>query len=145
MSVDLDKLLLHSAYNTFKNLNVQRDALDLPTAVGAGVVYTDSVTFALTEDIAFLQAYSFATDYGDYFNYLDSQYHDFYRLINNNFDYMVLSSSGLLTYTINMFLDTENRRVTFTLTLSRQGFGAVTINHNTYKVPITFVDYRLTN
>lgn len=145
MSVDLDKLMLHTAYNTFKNLSVQRDELDLPASVGAGVVYTDSVVFNLTEDIAFLQAYSYATDYGDYFTYLDSAYHDFYRLINNNSDYMVLSSSGLLVYTINMVLDTANRRVTFTLTLSRQGFGAVTINHPTYKVPITFVDYRLTN
>lgn len=145
MSVDLDKLMLHTAYNTFKNLSIQRGELDLPPSVGAGVVYTDTVTFDLTEEIAFLQAYSYATDYGDYFNYLDSQYHDAYRLINNNYDYMVLSSSGLLTYTINMVLDTLNKKVTFTLTLSRQGFGAVTINHPTLKVPVTFVDYRLTN
>lgn len=145
MEPNLDKLLLHTTYNTFKNLNVQRDQLDLPPSVGAGVVYTDTVTFQLTEDIAFLQAYSFATDYGDYFNYLDSQYHNGWRLINNNADYLVFSSGGLLFYTVNMFLDTVNRQVTFTLTLSRQGFGAVTINHDTYKVPITFVDYRLTN
>lgn len=96
MAVDLDKLMLHSAYNTFKNINVQRDYLDIPTSLSAGQYYTDSVTFQLTEDIAFLQAYSYATDYGDYFNYLDSGYHDAWRVINNNNDYVVFSSSGLL-------------------------------------------------
>lgn len=145
MGPNLDKLLLHSAYNTFKNLSVQRDELDLPTSMSAGQYYTDTVTFQLTEAIAFLQAYSFATDYGDYFSFLDSQYHNQWRTINNNNDYMILSSSGLLFFNIYMFLDTTNLRVTFTLVLSRVGFGAVTINHPTYKVPITFVDYRLTN
>lgn len=145
MEPDLDKLLLHSSYNTFKNLSVQRDELDLPTSMSAGQYYTDSVTFQLTEDIAFLQAYSFATDYADYFNFLDSGYHDFWRAINNNNDYLVFSSSGLLFYNIYMFLDTAKKQVTFTLVLSRVGFGAVTIRHDTYKVPITFVDYRLTN
>lgn len=145
MEPDLDKLLLHSSYNTFKNLSVQRNELDLPLSLAAGEYYTDVVTFQLNEAIAFLQAYSYATDYGDYFNYLDSRYHDEWRTINNNNDYMVLSSSGLLFYNIYMFLDTTNLRVTFTLILSRVGFGAVTINHSTYKVPITFTDYRLTN
>lgn len=145
MAVNLDKLMLHSAYNTFKNISVQRGQLTLPPSVGAGVVYTDTITFDLSEEIAFLQAYSFATDYADYFNYLDSHLHDNWRVVNTNNDYLVFSSSGLLSYTINMSLDFTARTVTFTLRLSRMGFGAVTINHNTYKVPITFVDYRLTN
>lgn len=145
MAVDLDKLLLHSSYNTFKNLNIQRGELVIPASMAAGEYYTNSVSFDLTEDIAFLQAYSYATDYGDYFNYLDSQYHDEWRLINNNFDYLILSSSGLIVMLINMTLDTVNRRVTFTLSISRVGFGAITINHSTYRVPVTFADYRLTN
>lgn len=145
MSVDLDKLMLHTAYNTFKNINVQRGELIIPASIGAGVNYTHTISFDLTEDIAFLQAYSYATDYGDYFNFLDSNYHDFYRLINNNRDYLLFSSSGLLFFTINMQLDTLNKKVYFTFRCSRQGFGAVTIRHTDYRVPVTFVDYRLTN
>jgi len=145
MSVDLDKLMLHSSYNTFKNLNIQRGELVIPTSMTAGQYYTNSVSFTLTEEIAFLQGYSYATDYGDYFNYLDSQYHDEWRIINNNYDYMLLSSSGLIVMLINMTLDTVNRRVTFTLSISREGSGAITIQHDTYRVPVTFVDYRLTN
>lgn len=145
MAVNLDKLLLHSSYNTFKNLSVQRDELVLPTSMSAGEYYTDTVTFDLTEDIAFLQAYSYATDYGDYFSFLDGLYHDQWRVINNNNDYMILSSSGLLTAKIFMKLDTTNRQVTFTFVLSRVGFGAVDIRHPTYRIPVTFVDYRLTN
>lgn len=143
MAVDLDKLMLHSSYNTFKNIDVQKNTLDLPTAVGAGSIYTDSVTFSLAETAVFMQGYSYATDYGDYFNYLDSQYHDEWRNVHTNNDYMVLSSSGLLTYTIKLELTTTS--AIFTLRLSRQGFGAVTINHPTYLVPIAFIDYRLTN
>ena len=143
--INLDLLMLHSSYNTFKNINVQRGELVIPSSLSAGQYYTNSVTFDLTEEIAFLQAYSKATDYGDYFTYLDSTYHDFWRVINNNYDYMLLSSSGLLFFNIYMLLDTVNKKVTFTLVLSRVGFGAVTINHPTYRVPITFVDYRLTN
>mgnify|MGYP000966254426 CR=1 FL=1 len=143
MAVDLDKLMLHSSYNTFKNIDVQKDTLDLPTAVGAGSIYTDSVTFSLAETAAFMQGYSYATDYGDYFNYLDSQYHDEWRNVHTNNDYMVLSSSGLLTYTIKLELTATS--AIFTLRLSREGFGAVTINHPTYLVPIAFIDYRLTN
>jgi len=143
MAVDLDKLMLHSSYNTFKNIDVQKNTLDLPTAVGAGSIYTDTVTFSLQETAVFMQGYSYATDYGDYFNYLDSQYHDEWRNVHTNNDYMVLSSSGLLTYTIKLELTTTS--AIFTLRLSRQGFGAVTINHPTYLVPIAFIDYRLTN
>lgn len=143
MAVDLDKLMLHSSYNTFKNIDVQKDTLALPTAVGAGSIYTDSVTFSLAETAAFIQGYSYATDYGDYFNYLDSGYHDEWRNVHTNNDYMVLSSSGLLTYTIKLELTATS--AIFTLRLSRQGFGAVTINHPTYLVPIAFIDYRLTN
>ena len=143
MAVDLDKLMLHSSYNTFKNIDVQKNTLDLPTSVGAGSIYTDSVTFNLQETAVFMQGYSFATDYGDYFNYLDSQYHDEWRNVHTNNDYMVLSSSGLLTYTIKLELTATS--AIFTLRLSRQGFGAVTINHPTYLVSIAFIDYRLTN
>lgn len=140
---DLDKLAFHSAYNTFKNSSVLRDELDLPASVAAGAVYVDEVTFTLAEAASFIQAYVKTTDYSDYFQYLDSQYHDSYRNINQNTDHLVFSSGGLLNYDIYMKINAN--KVTFSLRLSRQGFGAVTINHPTYKVPITFVEYRLTN
>lgn len=143
MAVDLDKLMLHSSYNTFKNINVQKDYLAIPASVGAGSIYTDSVTFNLEESVAFMQGYSYATDYGDYFNYLDSQYHDEWRNVHTNNDYLVFSSSGILNPTIKLELTATS--AIFTFRLSRQGFGAVTINHPTYLVPIAFIDYRLTN
>lgn len=145
MAVDLDKLMFHTSYNTMKNLNVQKDYLDIPASVGAGVLYTDTVTFNLTEQIAFLQAYVFATDYGDYFSFLDGTYHDQWRTVNNNNDYLILSDAGLISYNIRMSLDVGSLTVSFVLSISRVGFGAINIRHNTFRVPITFVDYRLTN
>jgi len=143
MAVDLDKLMLHSSYNSFKNSAVNRGNLALPTSIAAGDTWISTVTFTLAQAAVFMQGYSFATDYGDYFNYLDSQYHNAWRVMNENSDYLVFSSSGLLVYTINMTLSGSS--VTFTLRLSRLGFGAVTINHPTYLIPITLIDYRLAN
>lgn len=143
MQPDLDKLAFHSAYNSLKNTDVKRGELDLPASVGAGSIYVDEVTFELEEVASFVQAYVKTTDYSDYFQYLDSSYHDSYRNINQNTDHLVFSSGGLLNYDI--YMKVAGNQVTFSLRLSRQGFGAVTIDHPTYKVPITFVEYRLTN
>lgn len=143
MAIDVDKLDFISKLNSFKNLSVLRGELDLPASVGAGTVYVDTLEFTLQEQASFVQAYINATAYDDYFQYLDSKYHDHYMPVNNNVDFLVFSSSGLLNYDIYMKIF-ENK-VTFSLRLSRMGFGAVTINHPTYKVPITFVEYRLAN
>jgi hypothetical protein len=143
MAVDLDKLALHSSYNSFKNNSVQRNNLVIPASVGAGSVYTNTVSFTLTNPAAFIQGYSYATDYGDYFLYLDSAYHDAWRVVNENADYLLRSSSGLLSYTIKMQI--VGNVVSFTMRLSRAGFGAVTIFHDTYLIPITFIDYQLAN
>lgn len=143
MSVDLDKLMLHSSYNSFKNNTVQRGNLVIPASVGAGSVYTNTISFTLSNVAAFIQAYSYATDYGDYFLYLDSAYHDAWRVINENADYLLRSSSGLLSYTIKMQI--VGNVVSFTMRLSRAGFGAVTITHDTYVIPVTFIDYQLAN
>lgn len=141
--VNLDLLLLHSSYNAFKNISVQRNSLVLPASMAAGEYYTNSIEFTLEEIASFMQGYNYSTDYSDYFNYLDSQYHDTWRSQQNSYDHLVFSSSGLLNYFIRMQLN--GNKVTFTLSLSRVGFGAVTIRHDTYRVPITFIEYRLAN
>lgn len=143
MTVDLDKLALHTSYNTYKNNSVKRGNLALPTSLGAGLTWTSTLTLTLSQAAAFLQAYSFATDYGDYFNYLDSQYHDAWRIVNQNADYLLNSSGGLQFFNINMVL--SGTSVTFTLIHKNTGGGTLTYIHNTYLVPIALIDYTLAN
>lgn len=143
MSVDLDKLALHTSYNTYKNNSVKRGNLALPTTLGAGATWTSTLTLTLSEAAPFIQAYSYGTDYGDYFNYLDSLYHDAWRVINQNADYLLFSSSGLQFYKINMVLNGTS--VTFTLIHKNIGGGTLTYRHDTYLVPVTLIDYKLAN
>lgn len=143
MAVDLDKLMLHSSYNTYKNNSVQRGNLSLPTSLGAGLTWTSTVSFTLSRASAFIQAYSYATDYGDYFLYLDSAYHDAWRVINQNNDYLLFSSGGLQYFNINMSI--VGTTVTFTLIHKNISAGTLTYTHPTYLVPVTFIDYSLTN
>lgn len=139
----LQKLVLHTSYNSFKNISVHRDELDLPASLNTVSNYTDSVAFTLTENASFLMAYMYTSDYAQYFQFLDSKYHDAWRQINNNNDNLIFTSSGLYYYNIRMSL--VGNLVTFTLIAPRSTSGTPTVNHPTGKVPITFVEYRLAN
>lgn len=143
MAVDLNKLILHTGYNSFKNVSVYRDELDLPVSLNTSTVYTDSVSFTLSEQASFIQAYMKTSDYAQYFQFLDSEYHDAWRQINANNDNLIFTSSGLYYYYVRMSI--SGNVVTFTLQAPRSTSGTPVIRHNTMKVPITFIEYRLAN
>lgn len=143
MNPDLSKLILHTAYNTFKNINVYRDQLVLPSSLNTSSFYTYSTQFILSEDASFFQAYMYTSDYNQYFEFLDSAYHDAWRQINANNDNLIFTSAGLYYYYVRMTID--GRKVTFTLFAPKSTSGTPTVNHPTFRVPVTFIEYRLAN
>lgn len=143
MSVDLSKLILHTGYNTFKNISVYRNDLTLPSSLNTSTVYENEIVFNLSENASFLQAYMYSTDYNQYFEFLDSSYHDAWRQINANNDNLILTSAGLYYYYVRMKIN--DKRVTFTLFAPKSTSGTPTVRHPSFKVPITFIEYRLAN
>lgn len=141
--LDLTKLILHTGYNSFKNIEVHRNNLTLPPTLNTSSTYSDSITFTLQENASFLMAYMYTSDYAQYFQFLDSAYHDAWRQINNNNDNLIFTSAGLYYYYVRMTL--QGNQVTFTLIAPRSTSGTPTVNHPTSLVPITFVEYRLAN
>ena len=141
--VDLSKLILHTGYNSFKNVAIYRGNLTLPTTLNTGSKYTNSITFDLTEQASFIQAYMYTSDYAQYFQFLDSAYHDAWRQINANNDNLIFTSAGLYYYYVTMKVD--GFKVTFTLEAPRSTSGTPTVSHPTGLVPVTFTKYRLTN
>lgn len=143
MTLDLTKLILHTGYNSFKNSSVQRGNLTLPTSLNTSNFHTSTLVFTLTEPASFIQAYKYSSDYGDYFNYLDSAYHDAWRQVNVNDDDLIFTSAGLYYY--NIYMKLVGNVVTFTLFAPKSTSGTPTVTHPTYLVPVTFVEYRLAN
>lgn len=146
MQPDVTKLVMTSDLNAFKNQSVQRGFLPMPTSVGASSRVTNQITFTLGESANFIQAYVFASDYGDYFNFLDSKYHDAWRSINNSVatgsgDFLVFSSNGLINYLIRISLNANI--VTAILSIQNISGSPITINHSSYLIPITFIEYTL--
>lgn len=138
----LRKLVLHTSYNSFKNTSFQSDVLTLPSSLGVSA-YNTSVSFTLPETASFLGAYMYTSDYAQYFEYLDSAYHDAWRQINNNNDNLIFTSGGLYYYRIRMKLD--GTTVTFSLYAPAATSGTPTVTHPTHQVPITLAAYRLAN
>lgn len=140
----LRKLALHTGYNSFKNLAVHRGNLVLPTTLNTSTTYAYSLSFTLAENASFTMAYMYTSDYAQYFQFLDSGYHDAWRQINNNEDNLIFTvAHGLYYYRIRMSLN--GNIVTFTLYAPRSTSGSPVIRHPTGLVPITFVEYRLAN
>lgn len=146
MDEDVTKLILTSDLNAFKNRSVQRGNIPIPTSIAAGARVVNSITFTLSENANFIQAYIYATDYGDYFNFLDSKYHDGWRSINNSAasgsgEYLIFTSGGLYDYAVRISIN--GNVVTATASFRNISGGTITINHPTYLVPITFIEYTL--
>lgn len=146
MEPDITKLIMTSDKNAFKNESVQRSNLAIPTSIAAGAKVTTTVEFTLNEAANFIQVYIFATDYGDYFNFLDSKYHDGWRPINNSTasgsgEYLIFTSGGLYDYAVRISID--GKKVTATASFRNISGGTITINHPTYLIPITFIEYTL--
>lgn len=146
MEPDITKLIMTSDKNAFKNESVQRNNLAIPTSIPASSRVTSTVQFTLNEAANFLQVYVYATDYGDYFNFLDSKYHDGWRPINNSSasgsgEYLLFTSGGLYDYGVKISIN--GKIVTATAYFRNISGGTITINHPTYLVPITFIEYTL--
>lgn len=141
--IDLTKLILHTGYNSFKNISVHTGNLVLPTSLNTSTTYSYTLNFTLSETASFLQAYKYSTDYGQYFNFLDSAYHDAWRQINLNEDDLIFTSAGLYYYRIRILLN--GNQVSVTLFAPKSTSGTPTVNHPTGLVPITFIEYRLAN
>lgn len=146
MEPDITKLIMTSDKNAFKNESVQRNNLAIPTSIPASSRVTSTVTFTLSEIANFIQAYIYATDYGDYFNFLDSKYHDGWRSINNSTasgsgEYLLFTSGGLYDFAVRISIN--GNVVTATASFRNISASTITINHPTYLIPITFIEYTL--
>lgn len=146
MAEDITKLIMTSDNNAFKNESVQRNSLVIPASIPASSSVVNSVQFTLTEAANFIQAYIYATDYGDYFNFLDSQYHDGWRSINNSTasgsgDYLLFTSGGLYDYAVRISIN--GKVVTATAYFRNISGSPITTNHPTHLIPITFIEYTL--
>lgn len=143
---DITKLIMTSDKNAFKNQSVQRGNIPIPASIPANSQLTTSIEFTLAETANFIQAYIYATDYGDYFNFLDSVYHDAWRSINNSTasgsgDYLIFTSGGLYDYGVRIRLN--GNKVTATAYFRNISGSTITINHPTLLIPITFIEYTL--
>lgn len=146
MEPDITKLIMTSDKNAFKNESVQRGFLPIPTSIPAGSRVVNQIQFTLSELANFIQVYIYASDYGDYFNYLDSKYHDGWRPINNSTasgsgDFLLFTSGGLYDYAVRISL--EGNVVTLTGSFRNISGGTITINHPNWLVPVTFIEYTL--
>lgn len=146
MEPDITKLVMTSDKNAFKNENVQRGNIPIPASIAASSQVTASIEFTLNETANFIQAYIFATDYGDYFNFTDSVYHNAWRSINNSTasgsgDYLLFTSGGLYDFGVRISLN--GNKVTATAYFRNISASPITINHPTLLIPITFIEYTL--
>lgn len=137
---------LDSDYNAFKNLEISRDELDLPTSVAANTLYTDSITFTIQENAKFIEAYAYLSDYNQYFNRLDSNYFDIWTKLNaqsaNSTAYLLLTDASTLEY-FDISLRFSGNQITVTLSYNNATGSTITFVHPTFKVPIAFVEYTL--
>lgn len=146
MEPDITKLIMTSDKNAFKNESVQRNNLAIPASIPASSRVTSTVQFTLNEAANFIQVYVYATDYGDYFNFLDSKYHDGWRPINNSSasgsgEYLLFTSGGLYDYGVKISI--KGKIVTATAYFRNISASTITINHPTLLIPITFIEYTL--
>lgn len=146
MEPDITKLIMTSDKNAFKNESVQRAFIPIPTSIAANTRVTATVQFTLNEAANFIAPYVYASDYGDYFNFLDSKYHDGWRPLNNSTasgsgDFLLFTSAGLYDYGVRLSLD--RNIVTATAYFRNISASPITINHPNYLIPITFIEYTL--
>lgn len=146
MEPDITKLILTSDKNAFKNESVQRNNLTIPTSIPASTRVTSSVQFTLSESANFIVPYVYATDYGDYFNFLDSQYHDGWRPINNSSasgsgEFFLRTSGGIYDYGVRIKIN--GNVVTATAYFRNISASPITVIHPTFLIPITFIEYTL--
>lgn len=138
MSVDPDLVAMTSTLNSFKNNGVYRNTIAMPTSHVSGTEDVRSVTFTLAEDTDFIQLLVFATDYGDYFRFLDSNYHDAWLPVESVETFLLLPGGSILYFTMDYKI--VNNVVTVSLRIpaffSTQSYPARSIK-------VAFVEYTL--
>lgn len=142
MGYILSKLTMISKNNAFKNNGVLRDTLIVPGSIGAGVIYTNTVTFNISDDVDFFAAFANFTNYstrlfaGPPFTSYDNKWWDLNQVQN----VFMISSAGVINGTIIMTV--SGSTVTLTLRISRQGTTAVTITSGG-NIPVSVITYSL--
>lgn len=143
MPADLNKLVLYSKNNSFKNQNVYRGNITIPTGVGAGAISNTSVTFTVPDGTEFIEIFGFFTSYSYRIEVIGiplTTYADMWQnLVGTRDSVFLYTSAGIMFGTLS--LRVTGNQVFVNLNISRMGMGAMTINHGTYVLPISLVAY----
>lgn len=147
--VNIDNFILTTDCNSFKSNGVTKGNLIIPTSIDAGTKYTYDVIVPINDDNSsphFSNVFVYATDYADNFDYFPAigVYRDRWNDARSlSSGVTILSSAGLLNGYI--IVKSTNNSIYVTLSISRIGMSAVTITHPTYLMPVSIVDYNLSN
>lgn len=110
----------------------------MPTSHTNGVEDVRSVTFTLDESTDFVQLLVYATDYGEYFRYLDSVYHDSWLPIEQAETFLLLPGRTLLYFSMD-YKVVDN---VVTVSLRIPAFFS-TQSYPARSIPVAFVEYTL--
>jgi hypothetical protein len=143
MGVDLNKLIMISTNNSFKNNGVNRGTLVIPASVAAGAIYTNTATFNIPTGVDFQAAFGFFTSYsarifaGPAFTTYQDRWYD----VSQVQDVFFVTSAGVVSG--QLITNINGNTITVTLRISRQGSSAITITHGTYAIPISIIAYSM--
>ena len=141
MALDVEKTLFHSGLNSFKNVNVHRHVFQMPNTHTANVADILTHTFTLSEDADFTQLLVKATDYGKYFRYRDSKYHNTWMMIEQSLDFLLLDTPVTQLFFFKVTYKVDGDQVTVQLKVNP--FGTTFNIDPEMEVPIAFVEYTL--
>lgn len=143
MGIDLNKLIMISKNNSFKNNGVNRGNLVIPASVGAGSVYTNTLSFNIPTGVDFQVAFGYFTSYsarifaGPSFTTYQDRWYD----VSQIQDLFFVTSAGVVNGQI--LISISGNTINATLRISRQGMSAITISHPTNIIPISIVAYSM--
>ena len=140
-NLDVENILMHSSINSFKNTSVHRADMAIPSPHTNGVQQTITEVFTLAEDTDFVQLMVYATDYSNYFRFLDGAYHDKWMMVEQSFDYLLRQNPPSSLYYFNVDYKIDGDQVTVTITIP--AFFPTTNWTAGMVVPIAFVEYTL--
>lgn len=141
MAANIDQVLFHSSYNSFKNNGVSRTTLSLPDSYPAMTDQVVSYTFTLQNDTDFVQLLVYATDYAKPFlEGFPIAYANKWVQVEQALDYLLKSDSGLIYY-FNVDYKVVGNQVTVSARIPKFSSAFNVSPH--VDVPIAFVEYTL--
>lgn len=148
MKPDEQKIITSPSYNSFKNITIHRGEFTFPsqTDPSSSTPDTQTVQFILQEPASFNQLFVYATDYGEYFRYLDSQYHDQWRAIESTDDFLIFDDPVTSLYYFNIDWQIDGNQVIVKRTLPNFDefpSGDPVVLTPGLTVPFAFVEYVL--